>query len=126
MKNTINRRKFLRGSAVAGAAALATPALADGHGTTLKMQAAWGGGIFLENAQPFAARSCALARPMPVPPPVTRACFPLSVMVVLSETDASLRPHWCGATRRRAKAQETQTTRCRARGQTVSVGHEIY
>jgi TRAP-type mannitol/chloroaromatic compound transport system substrate-binding protein len=56
MTNTVNRRKFLRGSAVAGAAALATPALADGHGTTLKMQAAWGGGIFLENAQSFAAR----------------------------------------------------------------------
>ena len=56
MKDTLNRRNFLRGSAVAGAAALATPAIADGHGTTLKMQAAWGGGIFLENAQSFAAR----------------------------------------------------------------------
>ncbi|MEH6834779.1 MULTISPECIES: TRAP transporter substrate-binding protein [Falsihalocynthiibacter] len=56
MTNTLNRRKFLRGSAVVGAAALATPAIADGHGTTLKMQAAWGGGIFLENAQSFAAR----------------------------------------------------------------------
>jgi TRAP-type mannitol/chloroaromatic compound transport system substrate-binding protein len=56
MTNSLNRRKFLRGSAVAGAAVLATPAIADGHGTTLKMQAAWGGGIFLENAQSFAAR----------------------------------------------------------------------
>jgi TRAP-type mannitol/chloroaromatic compound transport system substrate-binding protein len=56
MTNTINRRKFLRGSAVVGAAALATPAIADNHGVTLKMQAAWGGGIFLENAQSFAAR----------------------------------------------------------------------
>ena len=56
MKDTINRRKFLRGSAVVGAAALATPAIAGGHGTTIKMQAAWGGGIFLENAQSFAAR----------------------------------------------------------------------
>ena len=56
MTNSINRRKFLRGSAVAGAAALATPALAESHGTTIKMQAAWGGGIFLENAQSFAAR----------------------------------------------------------------------
>jgi len=37
MKESLNRRKFLRGSAVAGAAALATPAIADGHGTTLKM-----------------------------------------------------------------------------------------
>ena len=56
MTNSLNRRKFLRGSAVAGAAVVATPAIADGHGTTLKMQAAWGGGIFLENAQSFAAR----------------------------------------------------------------------
>jgi TRAP-type mannitol/chloroaromatic compound transport system substrate-binding protein len=56
MTDNLNRRKFLRGSAVVGAAALATPALADGHGVTLKMQAAWGGGIFLENAQSFAAR----------------------------------------------------------------------
>lgn len=56
MTKSLNRRKFLRGSAVAGAAALATPAIADGHGTTIKMQAAWGGGIFLENAQSFAAR----------------------------------------------------------------------
>lgn len=56
MTNTLNRRKFLRGSAVAGAAALATPAVAANHGTTLKMQAAWGGGIFLENANSFASR----------------------------------------------------------------------
>ena len=50
MTNSINRRKFLRGTAVAGAAALATPAVAESHGTNIKMQAAWGGGIFLENA----------------------------------------------------------------------------
>ena len=56
MTNTLNRRKFLRGSAVAGAAALATPAVAANHGTTLKMQAAWGSGIFLENANSFASR----------------------------------------------------------------------
>ena len=56
MTDHLNRRKFLRGSAVAGAAALATPAIAEGTGVTLKMQAAWGGGIFLENAQSFAAR----------------------------------------------------------------------
>ena len=56
MTDNLNRRKFLRGSAVAGAAALATPAIAEGNGVTLKMQAAWGGGIFLENAQSFAAR----------------------------------------------------------------------
>ncbi len=56
MTEQLNRRKFLRGSAVAGAAALATPAIAQDAGTTIKMQAAWGGGIFLENAQSFAAR----------------------------------------------------------------------
>lgn len=56
MTDTLNRRKFLRGSAVAGAAALAAPAVAQDAGTTIKMQAAWGGGIFLENAQSFAAR----------------------------------------------------------------------
>jgi TRAP-type mannitol/chloroaromatic compound transport system substrate-binding protein len=56
MTNSVNRRKFLRGSAVAGAAVLATPAIADSHGVTIKMQAAWGGGIFLENAQSFASR----------------------------------------------------------------------
>jgi len=56
MKDTLNRRKFLRGSAVAGAAVLATPAVAQDSAVTLKMQAAWGGGIFLENAQSFANR----------------------------------------------------------------------
>jgi TRAP-type mannitol/chloroaromatic compound transport system substrate-binding protein len=56
MTDNLNRRKFLRGSAVAGAAALATPAIAQDSGVTLKMQAAWGGGIFLENAQSFASR----------------------------------------------------------------------
>ena len=57
MTDTVNRRKFLRGTALAGAgAALATPAIADGHATTLKMQAAWGGGIFLENAQSYVNR----------------------------------------------------------------------
>ncbi|PUB18621.1 TRAP transporter substrate-binding protein [Yoonia sediminilitoris] len=61
MTDTVNRRKFLRGSAVAGAAALATPAIAEGHTTTLKMQAAWGGGIFLENAQSYVDRVHAMA-----------------------------------------------------------------
>jgi TRAP-type mannitol/chloroaromatic compound transport system substrate-binding protein len=41
---------------VAGAAALAAPAIAQDAGTNLKMQAAWGGGIFLENAKSFANR----------------------------------------------------------------------
>ena len=61
MKNTLNRRKFLAGTAVAGATGLAAPALADGHATTLKMQAAWGGGIFLENAQSYVDRVHAMA-----------------------------------------------------------------
>jgi TRAP-type mannitol/chloroaromatic compound transport system substrate-binding protein len=61
MTNTLNRRKFLRGSAVAGAAVLATPAIAANHATTLKMQAAWGGGIFLENAQSYVDRVHAMA-----------------------------------------------------------------
>jgi TRAP-type mannitol/chloroaromatic compound transport system substrate-binding protein len=56
MTNSTTRRKFLRGSALAGAAALATPAIAANHGVTLKMQAAWGGGIFLENAQSYVNR----------------------------------------------------------------------
>ena len=61
MSNKLDRRKFLRGSAVAGAAALATPAIAENHTTTLKMQAAWGGGIFLENAQSYVDRVHAMA-----------------------------------------------------------------
>ena len=56
MTKSVNRRKFLRGTALAGAASLATPAIAASHGTTLKMQAAWGGGIFLENAQSYVNR----------------------------------------------------------------------
>ncbi|MGV6848586.1 MAG: TRAP transporter substrate-binding protein [Marinibacterium sp.] len=53
----MDRRKFLKGSAIAGAGALATPAVAAGDGgVTLKMQAAWGGGIFLENAQSYVNR----------------------------------------------------------------------
>ena len=61
MTDKLNRRKFLRGTAVAGAATLATPAIADGHATTLKMQAAWGGGIFLENSQSYVDRVHAMA-----------------------------------------------------------------
>ena len=56
MSKTLNRRNFLRGSAVAGAATLAAPAVHAQEGTTLKMQAAWGGGIFLENAQSYVNR----------------------------------------------------------------------
>ena len=61
MTDKLNRRNFLRGSAVAGTAALATPAIAANHTTTLKMQAAWGGGIFLENAQSYVDRVHAMA-----------------------------------------------------------------
>ncbi|TNF64546.1 MAG: TRAP transporter substrate-binding protein [Rhodobacteraceae bacterium] len=56
MTNSTTRRKFLRGTAIAGAAALAAPSIATAQGTTLKMQAAWGGGIFLENAQSYVDR----------------------------------------------------------------------
>ncbi|MEQ9261092.1 MAG: TRAP transporter substrate-binding protein [Roseovarius sp.] len=56
MTKSMNRRNFLRGTAVAGAGALAAPAIAQESGTTLKMQAAWGGGIFLENAQSYVNR----------------------------------------------------------------------
>lgn len=56
MSKSINRRKFLHGSAIVGAGALAAPAVQAQEGTTLKMQAAWGGGIFLENAQSYVDR----------------------------------------------------------------------
>mgnify|MGYP001157096971 FL=1 len=60
-----NRRKFLKGTAVAGVAAVGTLAAphvrADGHGVTLKLQAAWGGGIFLENAKAYVDRVHAMA-----------------------------------------------------------------
>ncbi len=61
MSHKLDRRKFLRGSAIAGAATLAAPAIAQGATTTLKMQAAWGGGIFLENAQSYVDRVHAMA-----------------------------------------------------------------
>ncbi|MCV2886815.1 TRAP transporter substrate-binding protein [Ruegeria aquimaris] len=56
MTEMMNRRNFLRGSAVAGAGVLAAPAVHAQEGVTLKMQAAWGGGIFLENAQSYVNR----------------------------------------------------------------------
>ena len=61
MSKSINRRKFLRGTAIAGAGALAAPAVAASEGVTLKMQAAWGGGIFLENAQSYVDRVNAMS-----------------------------------------------------------------
>ena len=48
---TPSRRKFFK----AAAATLAMPSIAKAA-TTLKVQAAWGGGIFLENAQAYVKR----------------------------------------------------------------------
>ncbi len=59
MNKILNRRKFLRGTALATTAAassLAAPALAQSKPIVMKMQAAWGGGIFLENAQSYVKR----------------------------------------------------------------------
>lgn len=66
MTNKLNRRKFMKGSALAATAtvsagALSAPAIAANHTVTLKMQAAWGGGIFLENAQSYVERVHAMA-----------------------------------------------------------------
>ncbi len=54
-----SRRKFLKaGAAVAAgsAAAVAMPNIATAAPTVLKVQAAWGGGIFLEDAKNYVAR----------------------------------------------------------------------
>jgi len=61
-----NRRKFLKGSALAATAAatgtITAPAIVRAADpVTLKMQAAWGGGIFLENAQSYVERVNAMA-----------------------------------------------------------------
>ena len=64
MNDMTNRRKFLKGGAIAGAAAvgtLAAPSIAKAAPTTLKLQAAWGGGIFLENAKSYVDRVHAMA-----------------------------------------------------------------
>jgi len=65
MSKKLDRRSFLKGAtATAAASSLGFPALvnAAGHGpTTLKVQAAWGGGIFLENAQSYVDRVHAMA-----------------------------------------------------------------
>jgi len=55
---TPSRRKFFKTAAATGAVAAATlamPSIAKAA-TTLKVQAAWGGGIFLENAQAYVKR----------------------------------------------------------------------
>ena len=55
---TPSRRKFFKAAAATGAVAAATlamPSIAKAA-TTLKVQAAWGGGIFLETAQAYVKR----------------------------------------------------------------------
>ena len=56
---TPSRRKFFKAAAATGAAAAATlamPNVATSAPVTLKFQAAWGGGIFLRNAQDYVKR----------------------------------------------------------------------
>ncbi|MCY4184080.1 MAG: twin-arginine translocation signal domain-containing protein [Rhodobacteraceae bacterium] len=50
MSDKINRRGFIRGAAVAGAAAgtLAAPSIARAETTVLKLQSAWGGEYFMK------------------------------------------------------------------------------
>lgn len=60
----VNRRKFMKGSALAAGAAAATvaaPNIATAAPTVLKVQAAWGGGIFLENAKSYVERVHSMA-----------------------------------------------------------------
>ena len=55
---TPSRRKFFKAAAATGAVAAATlamPSIAKAA-TTLKVQAAWGGGVFLKNAQDYVKR----------------------------------------------------------------------
>lgn len=54
-----SRRKFLKGAGaagVAGATTIAAPSIARAAPSVLKVQAAWGGGIFLENAKSYVKR----------------------------------------------------------------------
>jgi TRAP-type mannitol/chloroaromatic compound transport system substrate-binding protein len=64
-KSTSTRRKFLKGAGIAGSAAIAgtiaTPHIAQAKTKVLKVQAAWGGGIFLENAKSYVDRVHAMA-----------------------------------------------------------------
>jgi len=64
-KSKLGRRKFLKGGAIAAAGAAATtlaaPNLALAAPKVLKVQAAWGGGIFLENAKSYVERVHAMA-----------------------------------------------------------------
>ena len=58
-KDVVTRRKFMRGTAVVAgtvaAGSFAAPHIATAA-TVLKVQAAWGGGIFLENAKSYVDR----------------------------------------------------------------------
>ena len=59
MSNVTTRRKFLKGTAIAGAAAagtLAAPSIAKAEPVNLKMPASWGGGIILVTAQSYVCR----------------------------------------------------------------------
>ena len=63
-KNVKSRRKFLKVGAATvagGAAAVAMPNIAKAAPVVLKVQAAWGGGIFLENAKSYVDRVHAMA-----------------------------------------------------------------
>ena len=62
MNRNGSRRKFLKGAALTAAAgAVAAPAVVRAEPMVLKMQAAWGGGIFLENAKSYVDRVHAMA-----------------------------------------------------------------
>ena len=58
IKEVVSRRKFMKGAAVAGVAAAGTLGVPNipKAATVLKVQAAWGGGIFLENAKSYVDR----------------------------------------------------------------------
>ena len=63
-KKIAGRRKFLTGGAAAVAgvtAAVAMPHVSQAKTKTIKLQAAWGGGIFLENAKSYVDRVHAMA-----------------------------------------------------------------
>ena len=64
MSDVTKSRKFLKGTAIAGeatAGTLAAPSIANAAHVTLKLQAAWVGGIFLENAKSYVDRVHAMA-----------------------------------------------------------------
>ena len=63
-KKSTTRRKFIKGGAIAagaGASTLAFPNIATAAPRVLKVQAAWGGGAFLDDAKNYVARVNAMA-----------------------------------------------------------------